>query len=66
MDGDQFLSLLVCRFWVLPFMMKQLPESASYLIRAGKKEKLFDTLAKVSPEVKYNIDDEIVEAKVIK
>ena len=45
-------------------MMKQLPESTSYLIRAGKKEQLFATLAKVSPGSTFNIDDEIVVAKV--
>ena len=48
----------------LPFMMKQLPESTSYLIRTGQKKKLFETLAKVNPEFKYNLDDEIEEVKV--
>ena len=48
----------------IPFMMKQLPDSASYLIRAGKKEELFATLAKVSPGSTFNIDDEIVVSKV--
>ena len=48
----------------IPFMMKQLPDSASYLIRAGKKEELFATLAKVSPGSTFNMDDEIVVAKV--
>ena len=43
----------------IPFMMKQLPESTSYMIRAGKKEQLFATLAKVSPESTFNNDDEI-------
>jgi MFS transporter, AAHS family, benzoate transport protein len=48
----------------LPFMMKQLPESTSYLIRTGQKKKLFETLSKVNPEFKYNLDDEIEEVKV--
>ena len=48
----------------IPFMMKQLPESTSYLIRTGQKKKLFETLAKVNPEFKYNLDDEIEEVKV--
>ena len=43
----------------IPFMMKQLPESTSYMIRAGKKEQLFATLSKVSPESTFNNDDEI-------
>src|SRR6478752_1443366 len=43
----------------IPFMMKQLPESTSYMIRAGKKEQLFATLAKVSPESTFNLNDEI-------
>ena len=48
----------------LPFMMKQLPESTSYLIRTGNKEKLFATLAKVSPGLTFSKDDEIEEVKV--
>jgi MFS transporter, AAHS family, benzoate transport protein len=48
----------------IPFMMKQLPESTSYLIRTGQKKKLFETLSKVNPEFKYNLDDEIEEVKV--
>ena len=48
----------------LPFMMKQLPESTSYLIRTGQKKKLFETLSKVNPEFTYNLDDEIEEVKV--
>ncbi|WP_338469601.1 MFS transporter [Niallia sp. XMNu-256] len=58
-------------FWVaglpllaLPLMMKQLPESTSYLIRTGKKEQLFKTLAKVNPEFEFDADDEIEEVKV--
>ena len=48
----------------IPFMMKQLPESTSYLIRTGQKKKLFETLSKVNPEFTYNLDDEIEEVKV--
>lgn len=48
----------------LPFMMKQLPESSSYLIRTGKKEKLFVILSKISPQLMFNSDDEIEEVKV--
>ena len=48
----------------LPFMMKQLPESTSYLIRTGNKEKLFATLSKVSPGLTFNNNDEIEEVKV--
>ncbi|MGF6953595.1 AAHS family benzoate transporter-like MFS transporter [Neobacillus sp. B4I6] len=58
-------------FWVaglplllLPFMYKQLPETASYLIRTGKKEKLISALTKVSPGSKFNKHDEIVEIKL--
>jgi MFS transporter, AAHS family, benzoate transport protein len=47
----------------LPFMMKQLPESTSYLIRTGNKEKLFATLAKVNPTFTFNSNDEIEEVK---
>jgi MFS transporter, AAHS family, benzoate transport protein len=48
----------------LPLMMKQLPESTSYLIRTGNKEKLFATLAKVNPGLTFSKDDEIEEVKV--
>ncbi|WP_428908172.1 MFS transporter [Niallia sp. Krafla_26] len=48
----------------LPLMMKQLPESTSYLIRTGKKEQLFKTLAKVNPGFTFNMNDEIEEVKV--
>ncbi|WP_026573049.1 MFS transporter [Bacillus sp. UNC438CL73TsuS30] len=48
---------------LLPFMQKQLPETASYLIRTGKKEKLITTLSKVSPESTFNLNDEIVEVQ---
>jgi MFS transporter, AAHS family, benzoate transport protein len=58
-------------FWVaglplllVPFMHKQLPETASYLIRTGKKEKLISALTKVSPGSKFNKHDEIVEIKL--
>ncbi|GGC97849.1 MFS transporter [Thalassobacillus devorans] len=47
----------------IPFMMKQLPESSKYLIRTGKKEELFSTLAKVSPGSTFKITDEIEEVK---
>ncbi|MFP5114017.1 MFS transporter [Bacillaceae bacterium C204] len=49
---------------LLPFMYKQLPETASYLIRTGKKDKLISVLAKVSPGTKFNPHDEIVEYKL--
>src|SRR4051794_13948395 len=55
-------------FWVaglpllaLPLMYKKLPETASHLIRTGKKEELFATLSKVSPGSTFNQNDEIVE-----
>ena len=48
----------------VPFMMKQLPESTSYLIRVGKKDQLFAILAKVSPGLAFNSKDEI-EAKTV-
>ncbi|MBB6443988.1 MFS transporter [Bacillus benzoevorans] len=58
-------------FWVagspllaLPFMMAQLPESTSYLVRTNKKEKLFATLNKINPALTFNANDEIVEEKV--
>ncbi|MBT2722748.1 MFS transporter [Bacillus sp. ISL-46] len=49
---------------LVPFMYKQLPETASYLIRTGKKEKLISALTKVSPGLKFNKHDEIVEIKL--
>jgi MFS transporter, AAHS family, benzoate transport protein len=49
---------------LVPFMYKQLPETASYLIRTGKKEKLISALTKVSPGSKFNKHDEIVEIKL--
>ncbi len=58
-------------FWIaglplllLPFIHKQLPETSSYLIRTGKKDKLIATLTKVSPGFKFNQNDKIVELKV--
>ncbi|ULT57602.1 MFS transporter [Neobacillus drentensis] len=48
---------------LLPFIHKQLPETASYLIRKDKKEKLFSTLARLNPELKLNQNDEFVEMK---
>lgn len=55
-------------FWVaglpllaLPLMYKRLPETASHLIRTGRKEELFATLSKVSPGSTFNQNDEIVE-----
>jgi AAHS family benzoate transporter-like MFS transporter len=57
-------------FWIaglplllLPLMYKQLPETASHLIRTGKKEELFATLSRISPDSKFNVNDEIVELK---
>jgi MFS transporter, AAHS family, benzoate transport protein len=47
----------------LPLMYKQLPETASYLIKTGKKEELIATLSKIRPESNFHIDDEIVELK---
>jgi len=54
-------------FWVaglplllLPIIYKKLPETASYLIRTGKKEELFAILSKVSPNTTFNKDDEIM------
>lgn len=58
-------------FWVagspllaVPFMLKQLPESTSYLIRTGKKEQLFATLKKINSQLTFNKNDEIEEVKV--
>lgn len=48
----------------LPIMYKQLPETASYLIRTGKKEKLIATLAKVSPESHFSQNDEVLDLKI--
>jgi MFS transporter, AAHS family, benzoate transport protein len=50
---------------LLPIMYKQLPETASYLIRTGKKEKLIATLAKVSPESHFSQNDEVIDIKII-
>ncbi|RJS63989.1 MFS transporter [Priestia filamentosa] len=47
----------------LPFMYKQLPETASHLIRTGKKEELISTLSKVDNEFAFNENDEIIEVK---
>ena len=59
-------------FWVaglpllaLPLMYKQLPETASHLIRTGKKEELFATLSKVNPGSTFNKNDEIVELQAM-
>lgn len=49
---------------LLPFIHKQLPETSSYLIRTGKKDKLIATLTKVSPGFTFNQNDKIVELKV--
>jgi AAHS family benzoate transporter-like MFS transporter len=46
---------------VLPIMYKQLPETASHLIRTGKKEELFAILSKVSPGTKFNENNMIME-----
>ncbi|MEH6994361.1 MFS transporter, partial [Neobacillus drentensis] len=48
----------------LPIMYKQLPETASYLIRTGKKEQLIATLAKVSPDSHFNQNDEVIDLKI--
>jgi MFS transporter, AAHS family, benzoate transport protein len=55
-------------FWIaglpllaLPLLYKQLPETASHLIRRGKKEELFATLSKVSPGINFNKNDELLE-----
>ncbi|MEH7547856.1 MFS transporter [Neobacillus vireti] len=48
---------------LLPFIHKQLPETASYLIRKGKKEELLSTLVRLNPELSYNQNDEFVEIK---
>lgn len=55
-------------FWIaglpllaLPLLYKQLPETASHLIRRGKKEELFATLSKVSPGITFNKNDELLE-----
>lgn len=48
---------------LLPFIHKQLPETASYLIRKGKKEKLLSTLVRLNPELSFNQNDEFVEIK---
>lgn len=55
-------------FWVaglplfaLPLMYKQLPETASYLIKTGKKEQLFATLTKVNPGMTFNKNDEVMK-----
>ncbi|MGE7665925.1 MFS transporter [Ureibacillus composti] len=45
---------------VLPLMYKQLPETASYLIKRGDKKQLFATLSKVNPSLKFNLDDEVI------
>lgn len=54
-------------FWIaglplllLPIMYKQLPETASYLIKRGEKEKLFATLSKVDPRKNFNMNDEVM------
>lgn len=46
---------------VLPLMYKQLPETASHLIRTGRKKELLATLSKVSPGSTFNENDEIME-----
>ncbi|KKI93430.1 major facilitator transporter [Bacillus sp. SA1-12] len=57
-------------FWIaglpllfLPLTYKQLPETASHLIRTGRKEELISILSKVSPGSTFTIHDEIVEIK---
>lgn len=48
---------------LLPLMYKQLPETASHLIRTGKKEELIAVLSKVNPGLIFNKTDEVVELK---
>jgi AAHS family benzoate transporter-like MFS transporter len=48
----------------LPLMYKQLPETASHLIRTGKKDELIASLSMVSPGSTFNKNDGIVEIKV--
>lgn len=48
---------------ILPIMYKQLPETASHLIRTGKKDQLIATLSKVSPGVSFQQNDEFVELR---
>jgi AAHS family benzoate transporter-like MFS transporter len=45
----------------IPLMYKQLPETASHLIRTNKKAELIATLSKVSPGSTFTKHDEIVE-----
>lgn len=47
----------------LPLMMKHLPETSSHLIRMNRKDELIGILSKVSPIIKFKIDDEITEAE---
>ena len=55
-------------FWVaglplllLPLMYKQMPETASHLIRTGNKKELISILSKVSPSMAFSENDEILE-----
>lgn len=57
-------------FWIaglpllaLPWMYKQLPESASHLYRTGNKAELFANLSKVNPGLSFNKEDEIEVAE---
>ncbi|MEL3962173.1 aromatic acid/H+ symport family MFS transporter [Lysinibacillus endophyticus] len=43
----------------LPLMYKQLPESAVFLARKGRKEELFKNLQKVNPNFTFNGNEEI-------
>lgn len=45
----------------LPLMSKQLPETASHLIRTGRKKELFAILSKVSPGLPLNENDEVMQ-----
>lgn len=44
----------------LPFMYKQLPESAVYLARKGRSQELFKILKKVDPSFIYKDNDELL------
>ncbi|MEH7176302.1 MFS transporter [Neobacillus vireti] len=48
---------------MLPIMYKQLPETASHLIRTGKRDKLVATLLKVNPGMDIQQNDEFEELR---
>lgn len=58
-------------FWVailpifaLPLLIKQLPETFSYLNRKNKKQELVNTLKKVNPELNISMNDVIKENEI--